>query len=146
MCRNCVILSCQRGPKITVLFSTSTPRMKADLKGTGVPNKLASGAHSSFWFYIFISTVPPPEDSLPQLVKKKCSACLNKEPFTTSLSNLFIFFQMFLKVDYFMFSVSPAKYSPLLVKPRKEVPVMLVTKGIDIYTVDSRFLYCGFSI
>lgn len=77
--------------KITVLFSTSTPRMKADLKGTGVPNKLASGAHSSFWFYIFISTVPPPEGSLPQLVKKKCSACLNKEPFTTSLSNLFIF-------------------------------------------------------
>lgn len=45
-----------------------------------------------------------------------------------------------------MFSVSPAKYSPLLVKARKEVPVMLVTKGIDIYTVDSRFLYCGFSI
>lgn len=53
---------------------------------------------------------------------------------------------MFLKVDYFMFSVSPAKYSPLLVKAQKEVPVMLVTKGIDIYTVDSRFLYCGFSI
>lgn len=73
------------------------------------------------------------------------ATCLHqkKTALKVSVTNFVYFLPNFSISGLFHLFISPAKCSFHLSEIHEKKLVMLVTTGIDIYTVDSRILYCG---